>query len=78
MRCSGVSSTAAASLLGHTEEVNNTNYTYDITNMDYKMEIVERINGNMKGNQNSFKRKNAEPLDFTGVSAIFNTAGSGT
>ena len=81
MRCSGVSSTVAASLLGHTEEVNNTNYTYDITNMDYKMEIVERMNGNMKGNQGNQdkgKIKIAEPLDFTGVSAIFNTAGSGT
>lgn len=51
MRCDGVSSTVAASLLGHTEEVNQLNYTYDITGMDYKRQIVERINENIKGNQ---------------------------
>ena len=34
MRCAGVSATVAASLLGHTEEVNQQNYTYDITKMD--------------------------------------------
>ncbi len=47
MRCSGVSATVAASLLGHTEEVNNSNYTYDTTGMEYKMEIVEKINKEM-------------------------------
>ena len=44
IRCAGISATVAASLLGHTEEVNNLNYTYDITGMDYKMEIVEKMN----------------------------------
>jgi len=73
MRCSGVPSTVAASLLGHTEEVNNTNYTYDITNMDYKMEIVEKINGSIKGNQgnqddNEIKR--TENLDKSMLSAL--------
>lgn len=43
MRCAGVSSVVAASLLGHTEEVNQTNYTYDITQMDYKRDIIEKI-----------------------------------
>lgn len=47
MRCEGVSSTVAASLLGHTAEVNNTNYTYDITGMDYKMKVIEKINKEM-------------------------------
>ena len=47
MRCAGVSSTVAASLLGHTEEVNNLNYTYDVTGMEYKMEVVENINKEM-------------------------------
>lgn len=47
MRCAGISATVAASLLGHTEEVNNLNYTYDTTGMDYKMEIVEKINKEM-------------------------------
>lgn len=43
LRCSGVSATVAASLLGHSEEVNQTNYTYDITGMDYKKEIVKKV-----------------------------------
>lgn len=47
MRCAGVSSTVAASLLGHTEEVNSSNYTYDTTRMDYKMSIVEKMNKEM-------------------------------
>ncbi len=47
IRCAGISATVAASLLGHTEEVNNLNYTYDITGMDYKMEIVEKMNKEM-------------------------------
>lgn len=49
MRCAGISATVAASLLGHTEEVNNANYTYDTTGMDYKMKIVEKINKEMTG-----------------------------
>lgn len=40
MRCNGVSATIASSLLGHTEEVNNGNYTYDISDMDYKRDII--------------------------------------
>ncbi len=47
IRCAGVSSTVAASLLGHTEEVNNSNYTYDITGMEYKMEVIEKMNKEM-------------------------------
>ena len=47
MRCSGVSATVAAALLGHTEEVNNSNYTYDTTGMDYKMEVIGKINKEM-------------------------------
>ena len=42
LRCDGVSSTVAASLLGHTEEVNELNYTYDITEMEYKIIAVEK------------------------------------
>ena len=44
LRCAGVSSVVASSLLGHTKEVNQANYTYDITEMDYKKEIIKRIN----------------------------------
>ena len=81
MRCAGVSAPVAASLLGHTEEVNQQNYTYDITHMDYKREVVEKINEKLKGNQgnqNICKTQMAETLDFTGVSAILSTAGDGT
>lgn len=48
MRCSGVSSVVAASLLGHTVKVNNENYTYDISDMDYKTAIISDINKNTK------------------------------
>lgn len=44
MRCDGVSATVAASLLGHTEKVNQENYTYDITGMDYKRKIIQKVN----------------------------------
>lgn len=43
LRCAGVSSVVAASLMGHTEEVNSTNYTYDISDMEYKRKIVSNI-----------------------------------
>lgn len=44
LRCSGMSATVAASLLGHTEKVNEENYTYDVSNMDYKTAIISGIN----------------------------------
>ena len=43
MRCSGVSVVIASSLLGHTEEVNENNYTYDISEMKYKKELIEKL-----------------------------------
>lgn len=73
MRCAGVSSTVAASLLGHTTEVNQQNYTYDITKMDYKREIVEKINKGLKGNQsnqNSYKTKMTENPEKSRIPAI--------
>ena len=36
MKENGVSTAMAASMLGHTEDVNDTNYTYDVTDMDQK------------------------------------------
>ena len=48
MKCMGVSSAVAASMMGHTEEVNENNYTYDITGMDYKLDIVSKINEEIK------------------------------
>ena len=43
MKCNGVSATIASSLLGHTERVNDSNYTYDISDMDTKRAIVTSI-----------------------------------
>lgn len=43
MRCSGVSVVIASSLLGHTEEVNESNYTYDISEMKYKKELIAKL-----------------------------------
>lgn len=43
MKMAGASSTVAASLLGHSERVNESNYTYDISQMEYKREIVSEI-----------------------------------
>ena len=41
MRCMGVPTTIASSILGHTEKVNELNYTYDVSNMDDKRNIIE-------------------------------------
>lgn len=52
MRHNGVSSTVAASLLGHTESVNETYYTFDVSNMNEKRVIIEQINEKVvKGSQ---------------------------
>lgn len=45
MRCEEVSATAA--LLGHTEDVNERYYTYDISGIEEKTEIILRINAEM-------------------------------
>ena len=42
LRCMGVSPTIAAALLGHTERVNEQNYTYDISSLNIKREYVSR------------------------------------
>ena len=43
LRCMGVSSTIAASLLGHTEKVNDMNYTYDVEALSKKKEYIELV-----------------------------------
>lgn len=48
MRCEGVSAVVAASLLGHTVKVNNENYTYDVSDMDYKTSVISEINKKTK------------------------------
>lgn len=44
MKCDGVSTTIAASLLGHSEEVNKEYYTFDITGIEDKAKIISKIN----------------------------------
>lgn len=44
LRTKGVSTVIAASILGHSEEVNDKFYTYDVSNMEYKTSVVESIN----------------------------------
>lgn len=43
MKHNGVSSTIASSLLGHTERVNEQNYTYDLSELAEKREIIKAI-----------------------------------
>ena len=43
LRTAGVSSVVAASLLGHTEQVNKNNYTYDVSDMEYKHNVVSKL-----------------------------------
>ena len=41
MRCAGVPSPIAASMMGHTERVNEANYTYDITEVEERRKIMQ-------------------------------------
>lgn len=50
MRCRGVSATVAASILGHSKEVNERYYTFDVTNINEKSRIVSEINALTVGN----------------------------
>lgn len=42
VRCAGVSVTIASALFGHTESVNEHNYTYDISEMEYKRSVISK------------------------------------
>ena len=44
LKCNGVSSTVAASILGHSKEVNDKYYTFDVSDDGYKAEMLEKIN----------------------------------
>lgn len=48
LRTQGVSTVVASSILGHSEQINERFYTYDVSNMDYKREVVENINKKMR------------------------------
>ena len=57
LKCSGVSTTTASSLLGHSERINEQNYTYDVTELAEKKRIIETI---LKGSNDSNNLKNQE------------------
>ena len=44
MRCNNVPAVVASEIMGHTESVNDEYYTYDITDMDMKRDIISQIN----------------------------------
>ena len=48
MRHNGVSKSVASSLLGHTEEVNEKYYTFDVSSMEEKKCIVSKVNQDMR------------------------------
>lgn len=43
LKCNGVPTTVASSLLGHTERVNDRNYTYDVVSISQKLEIISDL-----------------------------------
>lgn len=47
LKRNGVSTSVAASILGHTERVNDNNYTYDTSTMLEKYEIVKKATNNL-------------------------------
>lgn len=50
MKCSGVATPIVASLMGHTEEVNDNHYTYDVSSDQQKCDIVSKVNKEIKHN----------------------------
>ena len=48
LKCNGVPTTVAASLMGHTPEVNEHNYTYNVSDQLFKFEKVAEINRETK------------------------------
>lgn len=43
LRCNGVSSIEAASLLGHSKEVNENYYTFDVSSLKEKADMVSKV-----------------------------------
>lgn len=43
LKCTGVSTTVASSLLGHSERVNEQNYTYDVTDISEKITLISQL-----------------------------------
>ena len=44
LRCNGVSAVVASSLLGHSKQVNEQYYTFDITSIEDKVNIMSKVN----------------------------------
>ncbi len=61
LKCNGVSTTVVASLLGHTEEVNEQYYTYDITEMQDKRLMVGMVTKDIINTQ-VLKEENRLPI----------------
>lgn len=61
LKCNGVSTTVVASLLGHTEEVNEQYYTYDITEMQDKHLMVGMVTKDIINTQ-VLKEENRLPI----------------
>ena len=55
LRCKGVPAVVAASLIGNTERVNESNYSYDISGMEYKSFVFTEINNNIRDYRNNQK-----------------------
>lgn len=62
LRCNGVSGTVASSIIGNSERVNDEHYTYDVSHMDYKNDMMTKVNNDLlimyedaKGNQTLIK-----------------------
>lgn len=47
LRNLNVSTKAIAAMLGHTEEVNRNHYSYDTTDMEFKMSMLSKVNKNV-------------------------------
>lgn len=48
MRCAGVSEMITSSLLGHSPQVNRQYYTFDVTTLSDKAEVIEKMHKNRK------------------------------
>lgn len=48
LQCDGVPRPIVAALLGHTEEVNENHYTYDVSSDSAKLELVSKLTQNIK------------------------------
>ena len=48
LKCMGMSSLVASSILGHTVKVNENNYSYDVANEEYRKEMFAKMSVQIK------------------------------